>query len=63
LRQSALIRRWRPWLHSTGPKSEAGKAVCAANAMRHGNRSRAAELLELSYRALLYKIKEYGIDG
>ncbi len=28
-----------------------------------GNRTRAAELLELSYRALLYKIKEYGIDG
>ena len=28
-----------------------------------GNRTRAAELLELSYRALLYKIKEYGIAG
>jgi two-component system response regulator AtoC len=28
-----------------------------------GNRTRAAELLELSYRALLYKIKEYGIEG
>ncbi len=28
-----------------------------------GNRSRAAELLDLSYRALLYKIKEYGIGG
>jgi two-component system response regulator AtoC len=27
-----------------------------------GNRTRAAELLELSYRALLYKIKEYGIE-
>ena len=28
-----------------------------------GNRTRAAELLELSYRALLYKIKEYRIDA
>ncbi len=28
-----------------------------------GNRTRAAELLELSYRALLYKIKEYGIEA
>jgi len=28
-----------------------------------GNRTRAAELLDLSYRALLYKIKEYGIAG
>jgi two-component system response regulator AtoC len=27
-----------------------------------GNRTRAAELLELSYRALLYKIKEYGLS-
>ncbi|MBI4746128.1 MAG: sigma-54-dependent Fis family transcriptional regulator [Deltaproteobacteria bacterium] len=29
----------------------------------HGNRTHAAELLELSHRALLYKIKEYGIKG
>ena len=27
-----------------------------------GNRTRAAEILEISQRALLYKIKEYGID-
>jgi two-component system, NtrC family, response regulator AtoC len=27
-----------------------------------GNRTRAAELLEISHRALLYKIKEYGIN-
>jgi two-component system, NtrC family, response regulator AtoC len=27
-----------------------------------GNRTRAAELLELSYRALLYKIKDYGVE-
>jgi two-component system response regulator AtoC len=34
-----------------------------ALAQTHGNRTRAAELLELSYRALLYKIKEYGIEA
>ncbi|MCK6526151.1 sigma-54 dependent transcriptional regulator [Myxococcota bacterium] len=28
-----------------------------------GNRTRAALLLELSHRALLYKIKEYGLEG
>jgi DNA-binding NtrC family response regulator/predicted hydrocarbon binding protein len=28
-----------------------------------GNRTRAAELLELSHRALLYKLKDYGIDA
>ena len=27
-----------------------------------GNRTRAAELLEISHRTLLYKIKEFGID-
>ncbi|MCA9558899.1 MAG: sigma-54-dependent Fis family transcriptional regulator, partial [Myxococcales bacterium] len=27
-----------------------------------GNRTRAAELLEISHRALLYKIKEYAVD-
>jgi two-component system response regulator AtoC len=27
-----------------------------------GNRTRAAELLELSYRALLYKIKDFGVE-
>jgi two-component system response regulator AtoC len=33
-----------------------------ALAQTNGNRTRAAELLELSYRALLYKIKEYGLN-
>ena len=28
-----------------------------------GNRTNAAKMLEISHRALLYKIKEYGIDG
>jgi two-component system response regulator AtoC len=27
-----------------------------------GNRTRAAQLLELSHRALLYKIRDYGLD-
>jgi len=40
-RQAAAIRRWQPWRRSTGPKSEAGKARVAANALRHGQRSRA----------------------
>ena len=28
-----------------------------------GNKTKAAELLEISHRALLYKIKEYGLEG
>jgi two-component system response regulator AtoC len=27
-----------------------------------GNKTRAAELLQLSSRALLYKVREYGLD-
>ena len=40
-RQAALIRRWQPWLRSTGPKTAAGKARVARNPLRHGQRSRA----------------------
>jgi two-component system response regulator AtoC len=36
--------------------------IRAALRKTKGNRTRAAELLELSHRALLYKIKDYGID-
>ena len=37
--------------------------IRAALKQTKGNRTRAAELLEISHRALLYKIKEYGIDA
>ncbi len=36
--------------------------IRAALRQTRGNRTRAAELLEISHRALLYKIKDYGID-
>jgi len=38
------------------------RLIRAALSRTGGNRSRAAELLELSYRALLYKIRDYGIE-
>ena len=31
-RQAALIRTWRPWAQSTGPRTAEGKAQAAANA-------------------------------
>ncbi len=37
--------------------------IRAALRRTKGNRTRAAELLEISHRALLYKLKEYGIDA
>jgi hypothetical protein len=38
--QRKAIYRWRPWEISTGPKSKAGKVAVAANAFKHGARSR-----------------------
>jgi hypothetical protein len=35
-RQSALIRRWKPWEKSTGPKSPEGKARVARTHSRAG---------------------------
>ena len=35
--------------------------IAKALEMTHGNKTKAAELLEISHRALLYKIKEYGL--
>ena len=42
--QAALIRGWRPWEQSTGPKSEAGKATVARNAYKGGIRPLLREL-------------------
>ena len=38
------IREWRPWERSSGPKSEAGKAVVACNAWKGGPRQALREL-------------------
>ncbi|MFQ5747064.1 MAG: sigma-54-dependent transcriptional regulator [Gemmatimonadota bacterium] len=38
------------------------KLIARALEITKGNRTRAAELLELSYRALLYKIRDYGLE-
>lgn len=57
-RQAESIRLSAPWRHSTGPKTEAGKARCAKNALRHGGRSlaRIRELQRL--RRILRKVDE-----
>lgn len=43
-RQAALIRTWRPWARSTGPKSETGKARVSRNAFKGGWRPQLREL-------------------
>jgi hypothetical protein len=36
--RAELIRRWRPWEQSSGPKTDAGKAVVAMNSWRGNQR-------------------------
>ena len=37
-RQSAAIRRWKPWERSTGPRTADGKAHASRNAEKGGKR-------------------------
>jgi hypothetical protein len=46
-RQAELIRQWKPWKQSTGPKSVEGKERVAANAWRGGHRAQLRELTKV----------------
>ena len=37
-RQAELIRQWKPWEKSTGPRTAAGKALASRNAWQGGIR-------------------------
>lgn len=37
-RQAALIRNWKPWERSTGPRTAQGKARTARNGFKGGHR-------------------------
>ena len=39
-----MIHRWKPWLKSTGAKTEEGKAVSSMNAYKGGVRQKQREL-------------------
>ena len=43
-RQSEMIKHWKPWERSTGPKSRAGKSRVARNAFKGGTRPLLREL-------------------
>ena len=45
-RQSERIRQQKPWEHSTGPRSAAGKEAVKDNALKHGWRSAPVRELE-----------------
>ena len=60
-KQAERLRKLKPWLKSTGPKTRTGKARAAQNALKHGGRARLirkiAYMLAL-HRRLLRKINE-----
>lgn len=58
--QRKAIYRWRPWDKSTGPKSKAGKDRVALNALKHGNRSQAAQEEMRLIRKLLRECEAHG---
>ncbi len=46
LRQSEAIRRWKPWEHSTGAKTEQGKTISSKNATKTGDSVYVRELIK-----------------
>jgi len=46
-RQAELIKRWKPWERSTGPRTAEGKEISARNAYKGGHRALLRELAEL----------------
>ena len=47
-KQAAAIQRWKPWAHSTGPKSSEGRAKVSRNGWKGGVRPAVrAEMREL----------------
>ena len=46
-RQAELIRRWKPWEKSTGPKSPEGKARSAMRGFKGGTREMLRELARM----------------
>jgi hypothetical protein len=52
LRQSEVIRRWKPWESSTGAKTEHGKAFSSKNATKTGDSVYVRELIKQMNRLL-----------
>lgn len=53
-KQSQLIRKWRPWTRSTGPKTFDSKACSSRNAFKHGAKFADTEDLLKFYREILH---------
>lgn len=46
-RQAELIRQWKPWAKSTGPRSHDGKERVSRNAWTGGHRAQLRELTKM----------------
>jgi hypothetical protein len=46
-RQREAIKRWKPWEHSTGPRSDEGKAKVSRNGWKGGTRRMLRELARM----------------
>lgn len=46
-KQAEMIKEWRPWKQSTGPKTEKGKRVSSGNAFKGGVRPNLRELTKI----------------
>lgn len=53
-----MIRNWKPWERSTGPKTEEGKEACKLNALKHGGYSAELKGLRRLLRRYALEIKE-----
>eukprot|EP01037_Dinobryon_pediforme_P014479 gene14479-14600_t len=53
-RQAALIRTWKPWRKSTGPKTPGGKATTSTNGYKGGHR----QMLRAWSRLVSAEVKE-----
>lgn len=45
-----MIKNWKPWEHSTGPKTPEGKEACKLNAEKHGMRGYKWQFLKQALR-------------
>ena len=52
-RQAERIKEWKPWLKSTGPKSDEGKIISRMNALNNGAADHEIRQLEGLIKALL----------
>ena len=57
-RQAELIKTWRPWERSTGPRTPEGRSVACRNALKHGQRSAEAILELRGFRVLMRELAE-----